>query len=130
MYWIHLCKRCNGEQARRSFEQWAADLRAARDPRAQRVGEIAALFRDDAGDGFGVLAPQRLAGENHSAGIDGGRVDAGGVVGVVDDGAEPRLVDVRLAAVRRERDGRLEQGFARRHGAKISPPNPLLFTPA
>ena len=77
--------------------------------------EVAALFRHDAGDRPGILAPQRLAGEDHRAGVDIGGVDAGRVVGVVDDGAEPRLVDVLLAAVGRERDRRLEQGFARHH---------------
>ena len=42
-------------------------------------------------------------------------VDAGGGIGIVDDVAEPDLVDVLLAAIGRERDRRLEQGFARHH---------------
>ena len=77
--------------------------------------ELAALFRDDAGDRLRVLAPQRLAGEDHRAGIDGIGVDARGVIGIVDDGAEPGLVDVLLAAIGGERDGRLEQGLPRHH---------------
>ncbi len=75
--------------------------------------EIAALFRHDAGDRLGVLAPQGFAGENDGAGVDAGRIDAGGVVGIVDDGAEPGLVDVRLAAVGCKGDARLKQRFAR-----------------
>ncbi len=43
------------------------------------------------------------------------RVDAGGGIGVVDDVAELDLVDVLLAAIGRERDAGLEQGFARHH---------------
>ncbi len=66
--------------------------------------EIPALFRHDAGNRLGVLAPQRFAGEDDGAGIDIGRIDAGRVVGIVDDGAEFRLIDVLLAAVGREGD--------------------------
>ena len=77
--------------------------------------EVAALLGDDGGDRLRVLAPQRLAGEDHRAGVDRIRVDAGGSVGVVDDGAELGLVDVLLAAIRRERDAGLEQGFPRHH---------------
>ncbi len=77
--------------------------------------EIAALLRHDAGDRLGVLAPQGFAGKNDGAGVDPGRVDAGIIVRTVNDGAELGLVDVLLAAIRREGDGRLEQGLARHH---------------
>jgi len=77
--------------------------------------ELAALLRDDAGDGLRILAAQRLAGEDHRAGVDIVGVDAGGMIGVVDDGAELRLVDVFFAAIGRERDAGLEQGFPRHH---------------
>ena len=49
--------------------------------------EIAALLRQQLGDALRVLAPQRLAGEDHRAGVDLGGIEPGGLVGVVDDRA-------------------------------------------
>ena len=49
--------------------------------------ELAALLRQELGDAFGVLAPQRLAGEDHGAGVDLVGVEPGRLVGVVDDAA-------------------------------------------
>ncbi len=74
--------------------------------------EFAALLGEDRGNPLRVLATQRLAGENDHAGVDFVRMQIGGDVGVVDDGAEFRVVDALLALVRRERDRRLEQGLA------------------
>ena len=78
-----------------------------------RRDEFAALLGEDRGDAFGVLAPQRLAGQNDHAGIDLVGIEPGGVVGVVDDGAELGVVDALLAPIGRQRDRRLEQCLAR-----------------
>ena len=75
--------------------------------------EFAALLRQDLGDALRVLAAQRLAGEDHHAGVDLVGMQAGGVIGVVDDGAELCVVDALLALVGRQRHRRLEQGLAR-----------------
>ena len=75
--------------------------------------EFAALLRQHSGDGFGILAPQRLAGQDHDAGIDVVGMDFRGVIGVVDDGAELGFVDALFAGIGRQRDRRLKQGFAR-----------------
>ena len=77
--------------------------------------EIAALLGDERGDCLRILAPQRLAGQDHHAGVDVGRIDAGGRIGLVDDGAELGAVDPLLARIGRERDRRLKQGLARDH---------------
>jgi hypothetical protein len=79
----------------------------------RRADELAAMLRDDARDGLSVLAPQGLAREDHDAGVDLVGVDAGGLVRIVDDVAEAALVDALLALIRRQGDGRLEQGLAR-----------------
>ena len=59
--------------------------------------EIAALLRQQAGNRFGILPAQRLAGQNDDAGVDLLRLDAGGRVGLVDDAAERRIVDALIA---------------------------------
>ena len=77
--------------------------------------EFAALVGQQAGDRLRVLAPQRLAGEDHDAGVDVVGMQARGLVGLIDDGAERRVVDALFALVGRERDRRLEQRLARDH---------------
>lgn len=39
--WVYTCHRCNSEQGRRNFRQWAANLSAYRDPRAALVMALA-----------------------------------------------------------------------------------------
>ena len=75
--------------------------------------EFAALLGQDLGDALRVLAAQRLAGENDHAGVDVVGMQIGGVIGVVDDGAELFVVDALLALIGRQRHRRLEQGLAR-----------------
>jgi hypothetical protein len=94
---------------------WPAVAQTKSPPFSAMMSAIALAFSDDVGDRLGVLAAQRLTGEDHCAGIDRIRVDAGGGIGVVDDVAELDLVDVLLAAIGRERDARLEQGLPRHH---------------
>ena len=77
--------------------------------------EIAALLRQQLGDAFGVLAPQRLAGEDHGAGVDLGGIEPGGLVGVVDDALEALVVDALLAGVGRQRHRRLIERLAGNH---------------
>ncbi len=77
--------------------------------------EIAALLGQQSGDGLGVLAPQRLAGEDDHAGVDVAGPNARRLVGTIDDGAERGIVDARLVAIGGQRDRRLEQGLARDH---------------
>ena len=77
--------------------------------------EVAALLGDQGRDRLGVVAAERLAGQDHDAGVDLVRTDARRRIGVVDDGAELRLVDALLARIGRERDRRLEQRLARDH---------------
>ena len=59
------------------------------------------------GNRLGILAAQRLPGEDDGARIDVVRVHAGSQVGGVDDLADPALVDALLAQIRRERNRRL-----------------------
>ena len=66
-------------------------------------------------DRLRVVAPQRLAGEDHHAGVDVLGVERGLLVGVVDDGAELDVVDPLLALIGRERDRRAEQRLAPDH---------------
>ena len=47
--------------------------------------ELAALLGEQLGDRLGVLAPQRLAGEDDRAGVDILGLEAGARVGIVDD---------------------------------------------
>ena len=75
--------------------------------------EFAALLGQDLGDALRVLAAQRLARKNNHAGIDLVGMQAGRVIGVVDDGAELFVVDALLALIGRQRHRRLEQGLAR-----------------
>ena len=74
--------------------------------------ELAADVGQHLRDRLRVLAPQRLARENHRAGVDVVGVDACRRVGGVDDAADRLVVDALLARVRRERDGRLVQRLA------------------
>ena len=77
--------------------------------------ELAALLGQDAGDALRVLAPQRLAGQDHGAGIDIVGMQSRPRIGVVDDLAERRIVDALLALVGRQRHRRLVEGLARDH---------------
>ncbi len=77
--------------------------------------EVAALLGQEPRDRLGVLAPQRLAGEDDHAGIDVLRLDAGSRVGLIDDGGERAVVDALVALIRRERHRRLIERFARHH---------------
>ena len=61
--------------------------------------EIAALLGQQSGDRLGVLAPQRLAGEDDHAGVDVAGPNARRLVGTIDDGAERGIVDARLVAI-------------------------------
>src|SRR5205823_3858495 len=47
------------------------------------------LLGQDFGDALRVLAPQRLAGEDYRAGVDLVGMQARGLVGLIDDAAEP-----------------------------------------
>ena len=76
--------------------------------------QLAAFFGQQFGDGLRIFAAQRLAGEDHHAGVDVVRPQFGGGVGLIDDGAKARAVDVLLAQVRRERHRRTIQRLARR----------------
>src|SRR5215831_2923384 len=75
--------------------------------------EIAALLRQQGGDRLGILAAQRLAGEDDHAGVDILWLDARRRIGLVDDGAERGVVDALIARIRRQRHRRLEQGLPR-----------------
>ncbi len=66
--------------------------------------EFAADLREQLADRLRVLAAQRLAGEDHRAGIDLIGMDAGAGVGILDDLADGILVDAHIARVGRERD--------------------------
>ena len=98
-----------------------ADLRRARSVGRQhrlhvvaggRGQEVAPLPRHDFGDGLGVLAAQRLARQDHHAGVDVGGPDRRFGIGVVDDRAERLGVDLGFAAERREADRRGVGGLA------------------
>src|SRR5262245_39323026 len=75
--------------------------------------EIAALLRQQGGDRLGILAAQRLAGEDDHAGVDILWLDARRRIGLVDDGAERGVVDALVARIGRQRHRRLEQGLPR-----------------
>jgi hypothetical protein len=77
--------------------------------------ELAARLGQHRGDALRILAAQRLAGEDHHAGVDIVGMDAGGHVGVVDDLAEFLVVDALFALVRGERHRRLKHRLARHH---------------
>ena len=81
----------------------------------RRAHEFTAHVREDVGDGLGVLAAQRLAGEDNRAGVHIVRMDAGRPVGGVDDAPDGLIVDALLALVRSQRDRRLVQGLAAHH---------------
>src|SRR6516225_9441075 len=77
--------------------------------------ELAALLRQQTGDALRGLAPQRLAGEDHGAGIDVVGMQLRARIGLVDDLAERRIVDALLALVGGERHRRLVERLARDH---------------
>ena len=77
--------------------------------------EVAALLGEEPRDRLGVLAPQRLAGEDDDAGVDILRLDAGRRIGLVDDAGERAVVDALVALVGRERHRRLVERLARDH---------------
>ncbi len=66
--------------------------------------EIAALFRDDMGNRLRILAPQRLAGQDHYAGVDVARAHRCLGVGRVDDRAQRFSVNGGLVGVRGKAD--------------------------
>ena len=66
--------------------------------------ELAALLGEDFGNALGVLAPQRLAGQDHGAGVDLVGMKSRAGIGVVDDLAEAGIVDPLFALVGREGD--------------------------
>src|SRR5713101_237908 len=74
-----------------------------------RADELAALLREEARDGLGVLAPQCFAGEDHDAGVDvvGMQLRIG--VRLVDDRAQRHVIDALLALIGCERNRGLEQ---------------------
>ncbi len=81
----------------------------------RRADELAAHLREHVGDRLGVLAAQRLAGEDHRAGVDMVGMHAGGLVGRVDDVPDRLIVDALLAEIRRQRDRRLVHGLPAHH---------------
>ena len=81
-----------------------------------RADEIATVMRYDVGDSARVLAPQRLAGQDHRSGVHIIRLNVGGGVGLIYDPAERRLVDHVAVGIRREGNGRLVDLLSRRHG--------------
>src|SRR5205807_230459 len=83
--------------------------------------EFAALLGEDFGDALRVLAAERLAGEDHCASVDLVGMQAGGVVGLVDDAPERGIVDALLALVRRERDRRLIEVLAQEMVGQVVP---------
>ena len=74
--------------------------------------ELAALLRQNARNGLRVFAPQGFAGEDHHAGVNGIRMQTRRLIGLVDDGAQGRVIDEFLVLVRRERHRRLVKRFA------------------
>src|SRR5262245_26873597 len=77
--------------------------------------ELTALLGQNTCNSSRVLAAQRLAGEDHSAGVDLVRMQVRLLIGFVDDLAERGLVDQLLALIRGERIGRLVECFTRNH---------------
>ena len=77
--------------------------------------ELAAPLGQNPGDTFGIVAPQRLAGQNHDAGVDVVGVDPRRCIGVVDDCAERPVVDPVLVGIGRELYRRLIERLARDH---------------
>ena len=75
--------------------------------------EFAALLRQNARDSGGVFAPQRLACEDHGAGVDLVRMQVCLLVGLVDDLAERGLVDQLLALIGGQRVRGLIECFTR-----------------
>src|SRR5262245_5778105 len=85
--------------------RYACRARAVRRERGFHVvagrgaNEFPASFRQYTGDGLGVLPAQRFPGEDHDTRIDVVGMDAGSVIGFVDDGGKLRLIDALLARV-------------------------------
>ena len=78
----------------------------------RRGHELAAGLRDQGGDGLGILAPERLAGQNYNTGVDVARGHAGLGIGTVHDGPERRRVDFSILGIGRKRYRRLIGGMA------------------
>ena len=78
----------------------------------RRAYEFTAHLREHIGDSLGVLAAQCLAGENDRAGVHVVRMDAGSLVGRVDDASDGLIVDALIAQIRGQRDRRLVHGLA------------------
>ena len=76
------------------------------------ANEIAPLFRKHFRDALRVLAPQRLARQDHRAGIDVARLDPGAVIGVLHDFLERLVVDAGFAGIGRQRHGRQKERVA------------------
>ena len=74
--------------------------------------ELAALLRQHSGDRLRVVASQRFAGQDHHAGVNVVRRDAGAAVGLLDDGAQRGVVDALFALVGRQRHRRAIQRLA------------------
>jgi hypothetical protein len=74
--------------------------------------EIAALLGQELRDARRILAAERLASEDHCAGIDIGGIELGGFVCIIDDALESLVVDALFAGVGRQRDGRLVERLA------------------
>jgi hypothetical protein len=81
----------------------------------RRANKLTAHLREDVGDRLGVLAAQRLAGEDHRAGVDLVGMHTGGLVCRVDDVTDPLIVDAILTEIGRQRDGRLVDGLPVHH---------------
>ncbi len=75
--------------------------------------EITPLLGHQAGDRLRILPPQRLAGEDDHPGIDVAGLEAGALVGPVDDAGQRAIVDALVAGVGRQRHRRLEHCLAR-----------------
>src|SRR5258708_9990940 len=68
--------------------------------------ELAGLAGEQGGDGGGVTALYRLAGQDHGAGIDIGTGQARRPIGFLDEGAEGVRVDRVVGEKGREQDRR------------------------
>ena len=77
--------------------------------------ELTALFGQDRRDRLRVLAPQRLTGQDHGTGVNVVGMQAGALVGLIDNGAQRRFINTGLALIRCECNRRLIQRLARDH---------------
>ena len=77
--------------------------------------ELAALLGQHRRNGLTVFTTQRLAGQDHRAGIDVVGMHTGCRVGALDDFAQRMGIDERVTLVRRQRVRRLVNRLARDH---------------